>query len=167
MTAGLKDHFPQSGKIEWIGLRKAAGEAMDVVDAATLLQDHGLEGDKAGQRAGSRRQVTLIQAEYLPVIAALLGKGAVSPEVLRRNIVVSGINLGLCKGLEIGINDAVLQVTGDCVPCAKMEQALGYGGFNAMCNHGGITASVRAGGRIAVGDEVSVLKKQIADTKQT
>ncbi len=157
MTAGLKDHFPQSGKIEWIGLRKASGEAMDVVDAATLLQDHGLEGDKAGQRTGSHRQVTLIQAEYLPVVAALLGKEAVFPEVLRRNIVVSGINLGLCKDLEIGINDAVLQVTGDCVPCAKMEKALGYGGFNAMWNHGGVTASVQTGGRIAVGDEVRVL----------
>ncbi len=165
MTIELKDHFSQCGKIEWIGLRKASGEAMNVVDAATLLQDHGLEGDKAGQRAGSRRQVTLIQAEYLPVIAALLGKEAVFPEILRRNIVVSGINLGLCKGLEIGIDHAVLQVTGDCKPCAKMEQALGYGGFNAMCNHGGITASVRTGGRIAVGDEVRVLQEQSADIK--
>lgn len=165
MTAELKDHFPQSGKVEWIGLRKAAGEAMAVVEAATLLQGHGLEGDKAGRRAGSRRQVTLIQAEYLPVIAALLGKEAVPPEVFRRNIVVSGIHLGLCKGLEVGINDAVLQVTGDCVPCAKMEKALGYGGFNAMWNHGGVTASVRAGGTIALGDEVRVLQRQATGTK--
>lgn len=164
MTVELKGHFPQSGRIEWIGLRRASGEAMDVVAAATLVQDHGLEGDKAGQRAGSRRQVTLIQAEYLPVIAALLGKEGVFPGVLRRNIVVSGINLGLCKGLGVGINDAVLRVTGDCVPCAKMERALGYGGFNAMCNHGGITAVVSAGGRIAVGDEVRVLGSPGADT---
>lgn len=165
MTIDLKDHFSQCGKIEWIGLRRASGEAMDVVEAATLLQGHGLEGDKAGQRAGSRRQVTLIQAEYLPVIAALLGKEAVSPEALRRNIVVSGINLGLCRDLEIGINDAVLQVTGDCVPCAKMEKALGYGGFNAMWSHGGVTASVRAGGTITLGDEVRVLQRQAANTR--
>lgn len=164
MTTELKDHFPQSGKIEWIGLRKAAGEAMDVVQTATLLQGHGLEGDKAGQRAGSRRQVTLIQAEYLPVIAALLGKETIAPDVFRRNIVVSGINLGLCRDLELGINDAVLQVTGDCKPCAKMEKALGYGGFNAMWNHGGVTASVLAGGTIALGDEIRVLQRQAADT---
>lgn len=164
MSTELKDRFPQSGKIEWIGLRKAAGEAMDVVETATLLQGHGLEGDKAGQRAGSRRQVTLIQAEYLPVIAALLGKEAISPDVFRRNIVVSGINLGLCKDLEIGINDAVLQVTGDCKPCAKMEKALGYGGFNAMWNHGGVTAAVQAGGVITVGDEIWVLQRPVTDT---
>ncbi len=164
MSTELKDRFPQSGKIEWIGLRKAAGEAMDVVETATLLQGHGLEGDKAGQRAGSRRQVTLIQAEYLPVIAALLGKEAISPDVFRRNIVVSGINLGLCKDLEIGINDAVLQVTGDCKPCAKMEKALGYGGFNAMWNHGGVTAAVQAGGVITVGDEIRVLQRPVTDT---
>lgn len=164
MSTELKDRFPQSGKIEWVGLRKAAGEAMDVVETATLLQGHGLEGDKAGQRAGSRRQVTLIQAEYLPVIAALLGKEAISPDVFRRNIVVSGINLGLCKDLEIGINDAVLQVTGDCKPCAKMEKALGYGGFNAMWNHGGVTAAVQAGGVITVGDEIRVLQRPVTDT---
>lgn len=164
MTTELKDHFPQSGKIEWIGLRKAAGEAMDVVQTVTLLQGHGLEGDKAGQRAGSRRQVTLIQAEYLPVIAALLGKETIATDVFRRNIVVSGINLGLCRDLELGINDAVLQVTGDCKPCAKMEKALGYGGFNAMWNHGGVTASVLAGGTIALGDEIRVLQRQDADT---
>ncbi len=164
MTTELKDHFPQGGRVEWIGLRRAAGEAMRVVESATLLQGHGLEGDKAGQRAGSHRQVTLIQAEYLPVIAALLGKEAISPDVFRRNIVVSGINLGLCKDLEIGINDAVLQVTGDCVPCAKMEKALGYGGFNAMWNHGGVTASVLAGGVITVGNEIRVMQRQAADT---
>ncbi|MCY4420895.1 MAG: MOSC domain-containing protein [Gammaproteobacteria bacterium] len=164
MNANLKHHFSQSGKIEWIGLRRASGEAMVEVNSAELLQDHGLQGDKAGKRAGSSRQVTLIQAEYLPVISSFLGREQTFPHELRRNIVVSGINIGICKGLTIGIRDSVIQVTGDCVPCAKMEKALGYGGFNAMLNHGGVTAAVLAGGTIAVGDEIRILDDQASET---
>ena len=156
----LKSHYPHSGQVEWIGLRNASGEAMIEVDSAKLLQGRGLEGDKAGKRAGSKRQVTLIQAEYLPVISSFLRREVILPHELRRNIVVSGINIGVFKGLTIGIRDAVIQVTGDCVPCAKMEKALGYGGYNAMRNHGGVTAAVLVGGTIAIGDEVRVLSEQ-------
>lgn len=40
-----------------------------------------------------------------------------------------------------------------------MEQVLGEGGYNAMRNHGGVTAMVEKGGIINVGDIVKVLPK--------
>ncbi len=43
-------------------------------DTAVLLAGHGIEGDHyAGKTVDGERQVTLIQAEYLPVIASLCG----------------------------------------------------------------------------------------------
>lgn len=152
----LKANFPQSGRIEWIGLRATKSREIVQVDSAELLLDHGLAGDKAGQKPGGKRQVTLIQAEYFPVMESLLENIKITPEKLRRNIVVSGINLSVLLRRSLKINDAVIEITGNCAPCKKMESTLGFGAFNAMRNHGGINAVVRKGGVINIGDEIKV-----------
>ncbi len=155
----LKTHFPHNGKIEWIGLRTKASREITIVHTAELLINHGIVGDKSALKPGSKRQVTLIQAEYLPVMESFLRK-EISPEQLRRNIVVSGLNLGILLKQQLKINDVVLEITGNCAPCKKMEETLGVGAFNMMRNHGGINAIVRSGGVIHVGDEVEVSVQQ-------
>ena len=101
--------------------------------------------------------VTLIQAEHLPVIAALAGVERVRPEQLRRNLSISGINLLACRKAILCIGDAEIEITGPCAPCSRMERAIGHGGYNAMRGHGGWYAAVVRPGRIAVGDAVTVV----------
>ena len=69
---------------------------------------------------------------------------------------MSGLNLSILGKHHLKINDAVLEITGNCAPCKKMEEALGYGGLNAMRNHGGVNAVVKKGGLISVGDAIKV-----------
>lgn len=99
--------------------------------------------------------MTLLQWEHLDVIAALAGLEGVSPEALRRNIAVAGINLLGLRKATFRIGTAVMRGTGLCAPCSRMEEALGPGGFNAVRGHGGITAEVLHPGLVAVGDPVA------------
>jgi len=119
------------------------------------IAGQGLIGDRFAGGSG-KRGITLIQAEHLPVIAALAGKSELRPALLRRNLMVSGIPVLALKGCRFRIGEVVCEGTGPCDPCSRMEDALGVGGYNAMRGHGGVTARVLSGGWIRIGDRVTV-----------
>ena len=182
----LRTTLPRPGRIEWIGLRSERRGRVDSVTRAEahplvgLIGDHGktapgrlkaLIGASGDEGATTiqpappeglsslmpgKRQVTLVQAEHLSVIAALAGLEAVTPEQLRRNVVVSGLPLLALKDRRFRIGSdtggwVLLEGTGECYPCSRMEEAFGPGGYNAVRGHGGITARVLEGGMIEVG----------------
>lgn len=171
----LTRRFPSAGTLEAICLRPARDTAAIQVNEGMVIGGRGIEGDRSAlsaRAAGSgKRHVTLIQAEHLPVIAALAGRDTVLAYELRRNLVVSGLNLLATRNpfpnarrfLQIGTS-VLLEITGPCDPCSKMETVLGPGGYNAMRGHGGITARVLEGGRIARGDSVTVITPPNAET---
>jgi MOSC domain-containing protein YiiM len=148
----LMETFPIEGRLEWIGLRPGRRAPLLSMNHVEVIADHGLAGDHKGQRAGGKRQVTLIQREHLAAVAQLLRRDTVDPALLRRNLVVSGLNLLALRDERFRIGDVLFEGTGPCEPCSRMEEVLGEGGYNAMRGHGGITARVLSGGVIAVGD---------------
>lgn len=162
----LLSSMPQRGRVEWIGLRPARREPPRPVASAQATPGEGLEGDRFRGKPESRRQVTLIQAEHLQAVASMLGRERVDPGEVRRNIVVAGINLYALRHAKFRVGGALLEGTGVCAPCARMEEALGPGGFNAMRGHGGITARVLAPGVISVGDPVEVDEPGVLGTDE-
>ncbi|MEM6700576.1 MAG: MOSC domain-containing protein [Bacteroidota bacterium] len=147
--------MPQIGKVDWISRRQVKRGAVESVDSINVSIESGLEGDHYGKQGG-KRMITLIQAEHIAVVESILGK-SIDPKLLRRNIVVSGINLLALKDQTFQIGEAVLKMTGLCHPCSRMETNLGAGGYNAMRGHGGVTTTVIQGGMIRLGDEVKLL----------
>ncbi len=160
-TRELTDTVPQAGRLQAILLRTDVRGPMTSTDDVEAVAGLGLVGDHrtAGRQTDSaaKRQVTLIQAEHLPVIAALTGHDTVDPALLRRNLVIEGINLASLRERRFTIGSVLLEGTGWCHPCSRMEEALGAGGFQAMRGHGGITARVLDGGPIGVDDPIEVV----------
>lgn len=152
--ADLKNRLPQTGRLEWIGMAPQRRAAIVEAQEATLKPGTGIEGEHHANSGNSKRQVTLIQYEHLPVVASILQKD-ITPDRLRRNLVVSGINLLALKNRTFRIGEVLLKGSGPCAPCSLMEYNLGPGGYNAMRGHGGITAIVLEGGTIRIGDSVA------------
>ncbi len=155
----LMDSREFVGKVEWIGIADARRQDHSTPSQIEVVKGEGIVGEHhRGNQARPHRQVTLIQHEHLAVIGGLLGRDAVDPALLRRNLVVSGINLASLREAEFSVGNVVLKGTGDCVPCALMDDTLGAGGYAAMVSHGGITATVESSGEIALGAEVKVVR---------
>jgi MOSC domain-containing protein YiiM len=145
----------RAGAVTWIGLRPDRRQKLTAVAHADLDPEEGLIGDHYRSRTNQARQVTLIQAEHLAAIAAYLGLAPIDPDRLRRNIVVSGINLHALKGRSFRLGSALLLATGECHPCSRMEEILGPGGYNAVRGHGGIIARIIHPGRVHLGEAVA------------
>ena len=168
-SSSLRDlcqQFASEGRIEAIVLRPERDEPAILVDEARAEPGRGLIGDRRANAARSgrqstKRELTLFQAEHLPVVASWCGLTELQPSRLRRNLLVSGLNLIAMRSpfadvvLEWMVGDEVIiQITGPCDPCSKMATELGLGSYNALRGHGGMTARILTGGLIRVGDKV-------------
>ena len=143
------------GTLVWIGVRPGRHEPVLPQTSAMLIAGRGIEGDRYKTKRDGGRQVTLIAAEGLVAIASYLGRDAVDPDLIRRNLLTRGINLNALKGRRFHVGAALLEYSGECAPCSQMETILGPGGYNAVRGHGGITARILEGGEVRIGDAIT------------
>ena len=151
----LLGNQPHAGIVEWISVRPARGE-LQVLSCVAAAPGKGLLGDRYCGSSGTR-EVTLLQFEHLAVVASLLRRETLDPAILRRNIALSGISVAGLQRARFRIGSAVLEGTGPCDPCSKIDLALGPGGYVAMLGHGGITARVVEAGEIGIGHSVEFI----------
>jgi MOSC domain-containing protein YiiM len=150
-----------AGRVIWMGVRPARREPLITVESIIVEAGKGIVGDRYKTSTNGPRQVTLIQGEDLDAIASYMKTESIDPGLLRRNIVVRGINLLAMKDKRFQIGSALLEYTGECHPCSRMEENLGVGGYNAVRGHGGITARVLDSGKINLGDAIYVAEQAI------
>ena len=148
------------GILEWIGVRPARREELAVLDTVEAIAGAGLVGDhRTSKKRGSGRQVTLISREFIDQICHFTGHSDIDPALLRRNLVVSGINLNALRHQQFRIGPVLLEAGAWCHPCSRMEEALGKGGVAAMLGHGGLCCKILSDGVMTVGDPVTAISQ--------
>lgn len=141
------------GTLSAIASRPAKGAPMVSHLAATIDQHRGITAD-FGRRPG-RAQVTVLSEEAWAAACAELGL-AIAWTARRANLLVAGIPLQPLVGSRIIVGTVILQVTGETVPCSRMdEERAGLRRVLARNARGGVRCRVLSSGRIAVGDPLA------------
>jgi len=82
-------------------------------------------------------------------------------KLLRRNIIISGINIQELIGVTFSIGEVVFEGMKHCNPCPWMNAAIGKGTYKMMKGRGGLRASVKRGGVLQVGSTYLETSKQL------
>ena len=125
---------------------------MDQVNKIELITGQGIVGDRHLRTDGTRskRQILLMDIETLIEFG-------LSERDIKENITVQGIDFSLIRSgniVRIG-KDVVLEITGDCEPCSRMDE-LRSGLKNAIDGRRGMLAYVKSGGTISSGDSITI-----------
>jgi MOSC domain-containing protein YiiM len=119
---------------------------------------HGICGDRFyDYRQNYKGQITFFSLEVFEEMGRHFGLLNKSPGVLRRNVIVSGVDLNELIGEDFSIQGVRLRGTGHCKPCYWMDQAFAPGAEEFLQKNGGLRAEILTDGAIAVGDAELVL----------
>ncbi len=138
------------GRVLCIARRNVKRGPMQLLEQAGISIAAGVDGDTRGKPG--RRQVTVLSASAW--IEACNLANTDQPWVARRaNVLVDGLDLRFSEGAVLYLGDEIeLLITGELAPCERMDDA-SPGLRLALADgwRGGVTCSVRRGGKLAVG----------------
>jgi MOSC domain-containing protein YiiM len=128
------------------------------VEQVECVAGHGIRGDRFfGYRDDYKGQITFFSHEVFEKLTAHFGLKDKSAGVLRRNVIVSGVNLNDLIGEEFSIQGVRLRGKAHCKPCYWMNQAVAPGAEEFLQGQGGLRAQILSDGVVAVGDAQLVL----------
>jgi len=148
-----------SGRLIGIARKVRPRAVVESVDRVAVSLDAGIAGDFRGRiKPGGRgrRQITILAMEDWRAALDTLGF-SVAWQERRANLLVEGIALPRRKGARLRIGEIMVEITGECDPCSRMD-AVAPGLMAALAPdwRGGRTARVLAGGVLAIGDDMRV-----------
>jgi hypothetical protein len=109
----------------------------------------GLRGDRYfGYREDYKGQVTFFAWEVYKDLCKQLSVLDKGPSVLRRNVIVEGVDLGALVDSEFTIQGVKFLGVEECSPCYWMERAFGPGAEEALKGRGGLRAKVVTSGKL-------------------
>ena len=142
-----------------VSLRLCLGsrQPMKEVAQANFITGQGMQGDRHLRSDGLRakRQVLIMDVETL-------NHFGLEPGQVRENVTLEGLDLStISAGDRVSLGaDVVLEITGDCEPCARMDE-IRPGLKEEIDGKRGVLAFVEKGGVVSIGSEVGVNILQI------
>src|SRR5438874_8696644 len=104
---------------------------------------HGVRGDRFfDYRDNYKGQITFFSREVFDLMAQAFGLTTKSPAVLRRNVIVSGVDLTELIGADFDLQGVQFHGTAHCNPCYWMDTAFAPGAEKFLAGRGGLRARI-------------------------
>jgi len=137
-------------------------ERFDVGDAPSydlsfvkLEPSRGIQGDRF---EFSSYPITFISEEVMREVFNELDLGY-KPQLFRRNIVISGINLNQLIGKRFLIDDIEFEGLEHCSPCTWMNAVMKKGAYRLMSGRGGLRVKVLTKGTLKAGKNALITEE--------
>jgi MOSC domain-containing protein YiiM len=129
----------------------SAGFTIQEVDAVECVAGCGLRGDRYfAHKENYKGQVTLFSLEVFTDLCRSLPLPPASPAALRRNLIVSGVDLNELVGKQFELQGVLLEGTEECKPCYWMDEAVGPGAEAWLRGRGGLRCRILSDGWLRV-----------------
>ena len=129
------------------------GESL-LVEAQEIecVAGHGIRGDRYFDfRENYKGQITFFSREVFDQMQAHFSLTK-SPGALRRNVIVSGVELMELIGADFALQGVRFRGTAHCAPCYWMNAAFAEGAEHFLAGRGGLRARILSDGAIRVGE---------------
>jgi len=124
-------------------------EAQDI----ECVAGHGIRGDRYFDfRENYKGQITFFSREVFELMATQFGLTNKSPGALRRNLIVSGIDLKSLIGADFELQGVRFRGTAHCAPCYWMNTAVAPGAEEFLAGRGGLRARILTDGWLRTGE---------------
>jgi MOSC domain-containing protein YiiM len=113
----------------------------------------GLLGDRYfNYREDYKGQITFFSAEVFERLCTHFGIREKPADVLRRNVIVSDVDLLSLIGCDFEIQGVKFRGTQHCAPCEWMDVAFAPGAKEFLTENAGLRAKILTDGELRVGD---------------
>jgi len=135
-----------------IATRPASRAPMEHHESIAVTVAAGLDGDFRGREPDGT--VVVLSREGWEAACSALGEE--HPWATRRaNLFVEGVSLAETTGARLHVGEIILEITGECGPCERMEEA--HAGLREVLTpkwRAGVQCRVIAAGTLQLGDAV-------------
>ena len=148
------EHFFLSPKHIYFGHHgKPPGETpMVEVERLECVAGRGLREDRFfDYKDGYKGQATFFSQEIFEKLCQTVQVADKPISNLRRNIIVSGVELNELIGEEFEVQGVHFLGAEECRPCYWMDQAIGPGAEAALKGHGGLRVKILSDGWLRLG----------------
>lgn len=144
--------------------REPDNHPLQEVDRIECVAGHGIRGDRFyDYRADYKGQITFFAEEVFDALRAAFPHVEKSAGVLRRNVLVAGVDLNSLIGKEFELQGMRLLGTAHCKPCFWLDQAFAPGAEMALAGNGGLRAQILTSGYLTTGvAELKIAQRELA-----